>query len=326
MNILCPNCQPCELYNLPYTNLSAEEPDAVHYISNPGPIFPGPPITDPPIRGDTTWSVKRCDITYVSTISQEDADQQAAIANVECANDQPPNNFTDPPVGPIQLRTLWANTPQTAYSSCPDGSVFYYTIPMGRIVSYSQRQANALAYNMAQSAVRAHRICLYNLSGSCRADGTVSLIISAIGTYVDPGIAGSGTNLWQILGSLPTGLTMKPYPDGPQITVGALAGASVIIEGTPAAPGAYAFTLSITLSNGDYAYKTYQVEVLNSLTNGTFVSPQLPAPTCASGKIGRALSGSLPEGMTISQDINGHDQITGAPTTNGVCVFTITYS
>lgn len=321
-NIICPTYTPCDEITPPYINLSAEGPDEFEYVGNPIYIDGGfPPL-------GSIWRSWGCIGECVSTISQADADQCAINQKIlcefdECAN--PPCNVIDPDTG--QPYVLYRSYEQTATAKCPDGTDFYWTVPYGTFISISQKQANQLAYNKALAQVKAHMVCLSGLSGPCTTDGTIKLYITATGADVDPGLLGAGSNIWRLVsGTLPTGMRLlvqsvfdidwSGMPGGPTIT----------LEGTPATPGVYIFTISVTTGAGSWVSKTYEVEVLADITQNTYTTMTLTAPACAYGIYSNTLTGYVSNGMVWSKDPFQNDIISGTPNTVGVCAFTITYA
>lgn len=69
----------CDCLDFPISNYSSFQDDVPVFIAN----LPWP--GDPPIGGDTTWTSPSCLGICTSEISQQDADDCAARAALECA-------------------------------------------------------------------------------------------------------------------------------------------------------------------------------------------------------------------------------------------------
>lgn len=322
----CPAALTCPCSDFPVRNLSSEGDDPITF-----PVPGYPPIDPPNAPADPV----NLDCNVVCTVyagqeipgftAQELAELCAAYQALVCSHTPPP---PPPGVTPKPAPLLYVNRAQTGTATCFDGSVFSFPFPAGLVISTSQAQADKEAKSLANSKALQHRICLSDLTNQgCRDDGTVELFIRASGAYVDAGILGAGVNQWQITsGALPDGLTLKGYPNGPEFSFLAFAGNTLVLEGIPTTPGVFAFTLAIRLPNQDYMAKQYIVEVLPNATKDTAITQPLAAPPCAAGKIQRTLIGPTPAGTHLSQDITGTDQITGTPTTESCCAFTIVYT
>lgn len=211
---------------------------------------------------------------------------------------------------------VYFNDSITQSSTCPDGSVFRYTVRAGTVVGLSRASANAAAGRLARTRAVEHRVCLSALDGAICLDVAYSRTIKATGRFVAQFPA---TDFWTLLsGTLPTGLSFS----GGFTTNGA------IISGTPTAVGTYTFTIRFVVSTfgsdgyGDYMEKTYELKVvgittatpLPDYTTGQFYSEALDI----SGSYDIDLetwsisSGNLPDGLTLSKRL-----ISGTPTPSG---------
>lgn len=268
------------------SNYSMEQSDGPSFHSVAFPIF------DP---YDPSWRATNCiGQECESTVSQEDADLCARRLSDEC-----------------QGATFFSSSASCS-TLCFDGLAFVYTVPAGLFVSTSQDLANRIAFEYACLKARQHIICLSDLTGECTTTSTISFTVTASGFFLDHT---GNANFWALtFGALPTGMT---------VTTGFL-NDTVLISGTPSTPGVYTFTIQVTAPNGDYMGKEYVVEVLPTAPPNVSINQALAAPTGAG--TGRALTGTLPPGTRLAQDINGNDILLGTPTTNGTCAFTIVYT
>lgn len=342
MNTPCPYRINCPGTDDPILNLSSEAPDIVGYIATSFVANPPP--------GGFNFSANACGRTYFSTISQEDADQQAHNAATLCSVNTwtPP---TPPGVQPPPV-SVWYNTPQSCTKFCPDGNPFTYTVPAGAYISLSsQADANNQAHTAACTLANSNQICLSVLFGCCsyapppwqtclpasvtsccagyRIDGFIHASFGPTSTDV-PGIS-----FWEISsGSLPPGLTFHGgYIDSSAAPTTTPAnnvhvqGSSVMIEGTCTTSGTYTFTVRVTDSTGSFMERTYTIVVgaitntlpLTDATEGIAYSLQLTT-TGFTSPVFSIVSGSLPTGfgMTASGLITAVN-----PTTTGTSSFTV---
>lgn len=269
---LCPNSNPCP-EDQPLDNFSSEGDDTLDYIST---FYSGGP---PPLLQQ--WTATECGVTYVSNISQADADLQARSAAVTCDN-----SHRNPSID------LIFNAPQTCCIPCPDGTLTCYTVPGGLFTAATQAEADSEAYQEACILASRNPICLGNLPGcTCvgsQYDATVT-VTGALSTFRLSG------------GSLPIGLS--------------LSGTSIM--GTPLSPGIYVFQLEAVSTSGSYSIKTYSITVLQittvslpPYTIGVPYSFQLQATGGSNNYAWKISSGSLPAGLTMS--VSG--LISGVPT------------
>lgn len=295
MNIPCPDCQPCELVNQPYTNLSSEGPDHIRYITT---IWPNPTPRQP----RQTWEKLWCEGMCVSDISQEDADlcalRNSTLCQKFCEEPQcppPPPKCATPPCPPEDGEII-CNKPQTCSAICPDGTIFTYTISACEVYSDSQKEADSIAFQLAcQFAIR-NRVCINPLN-SCLC---VGVAYSATLTETTNRVV-----TWSKVGNLPPGLTFHGGT-----------GATAKIDGTPTTAGTYQFDVVAKSSLGT-ATKAFSFVVLKVATTsipdytiGVPYSFQLQATGGSGNYAWKIDSGSLPDGLTMSES----GLISGTPT------------
>src|SRR5437762_4289282 len=131
----CPDVSDCPPDQ--FGNLSAEAPDFEDFVAR---VF-NP--TNPPLLRD--WTGIACNVTYVSHISQLDADLHAAAMATGCEDN------------PI------CNTPQGCCVPCPDGTETCFTVPGGLFCAITQEQADAEAHQFACAAAIGNKVCLSNI-------------------------------------------------------------------------------------------------------------------------------------------------------------------
>src|SRR5512138_1306097 len=244
MLLRCPGIN-CEGSDWPITNYSAEGAEA----SPPWFSVVYPPIDYPPL--DKEWSMPGCLYVCISYISQQEADLCALRQAILCQNGPPGDD-------------VWYSAPATCTATCPDGTVFYYTVPAGMFIGRTYADALAQAQAYACEQAQARRFCIGDLP-RCACVG------NAYNATV--GIDVPHTALtWTVSGLLPPGLQLISHA------------ASATITGTPALPGTYAFQLIATDAQGNYAIKVFTMQVvqistaaLPNFTIGTPYSFQLTA-------------------------------------------------
>ena len=316
MNTLCPNVINCPGTDNPFANLSSEAVDAVYWKSfvwggggggggagGAGPIG----IGDTPPLGYTTFGALACATVFNSTISQEDANEQAAIAALNCML----GGWTDPGGG---HPTAFFNSPQSCHVHCPDGNPFTYTVGAGRFAGASQAQANQAAYSFACQNANSHRLCLSSITPAICLDVNDTETIYATVT-----IPAGSTIFWDIVaGSIPPGMTFN----GGFTSVN-----YCTISGTPTAIGTYDFSVRCTAQNGDYMVKPYTLIVAGitntlPLADGTvnvaYTAVQLTSLGFAS-PIYIVSNGALPAGMNLT----AAGLLDGTPTGAGTFDFTV---
>ena len=315
MNIPCPRCEPCELVNLPYTNLSAEGPDRVYCIGSSWGS-----VQRRPLLG-SDWTSSDCYRTCEFTLSKEEVETCAVsgidlcsgqcnwlvstdlatacadnLAN-QCNNSCPPNdpNCTNP------SSQCNPNTPQTGIAVCPDGTQFSFTVQAGMFCEDSLAQANAEALSLAQQQAALHRFCLSPLSGCI----CFNVPYSARVVTDNPGLKLT----WFIAsGQLPPGLVLEPPTTNVE---------SVVIAGRPTHEGTYSFGLAAVAAGNAVAQRIYTITVIRILTTslpnytvGEPYSYQLVASGGSGNYAWKIESGTLPAGLTLSAS----GLISGTPT------------
>lgn len=272
-----------------FGNYSSEALDPPDFISRG--------FGDEPTNLFTHWTGRNCNSTYISTISQEDADLHArALAN-GCGDG---NTFK--------------STKQTCCMSCPDGAVFCYSVPSGLFSGPNQETVDDLAMAVACELAPQHLVCLSSTVSECCRNVPFSTNIVASG----PKVTGAG-NSWALVGgSLPQGLGL------------ASSGSNVLLmSGIPTTVGTFGFAIRFTDVLGDSVTKLFSFCVIDilpagaSLPNGTVgtnYSSQLSV-LCATPKLTWSVSsGTLPPGLTLDPNTG---LISGKPTTAGTYTFTL---
>lgn len=254
----CPDALDCPP-DQPLDNFSSESDDTLDFIST---FFSG---RTPPLLKE--WTALKCDVTFLSRISQLDADQQAQASAITCIN---PGIFT--------------NAPQTFCVTCPSGTQSCYTVPAGLITGNSQAEADSAALNLAQTLVPRNLVCFSNIE-QC---GCINTPYNAIITSVVP-------VLWAVTGgSLPPGISF-----GGSLTVG-------VLSGVPTVAGTYTFQITGVSPQGPIGVHTFIITILEITTTqldafsvGNPYSFQLQATGGSGNYLWRIVSGSLPPGLVL---------------------------
>ena len=205
---LCPDAVPlntqCPSAN-PFENLSSEAFDGLDYLTTMWEY--GTPGGVPPFG--QSWTATECGITYISHISQLDADLHAAAEAVNCAKNK--TYPTNPPTGEWVLNEF-----VTSCAPCPppSGGSFCSTVPAGLFEGINQAEANYFAYAQGRIWAFQTMFCF----GPCPPPGEVGTPYSFQLTV------SGGTPPYTIYimdGTLPDGLSLSS--DG-------------LISGTPTTP------------------------------------------------------------------------------------------
>ena len=160
---------------------------------------------------------------------------------------------------------------------------------------------------------------------------TQSLPVGSVGAQYNATLTASGGQppySWSITGSLPSGLTLTP--------------STGVISGIPGSAGQYGFTATVTDSAAKTASASLSISVNGtssgsfSITNVSFANgvpgqpysqPLTVANFCStpfSHNVNFAVSsGSLPPGLSISNNPDGSHSISGTPSTAGAFPFTL---
>ena len=289
----CPNVINCPGTDEPISNYSSEANDTLDYVST---FFAGQP---PPFLQD--WVATECGDTYLSTISQADADYHAR-ANAELCVHTRQN--TSP--------TIYFNSPQTCTLYCPDGLPFTYTVQGGMFTGSDQTLVNLLALEFACNQANANKICLSNLAGCLCLNQSFTGTITA---------TSSSAVTWQVIGILPPGLSVTSVTPF-----------TLTISGVPTISGPYTFQVQATSKSGLFNMtKNYTLNVLdiapiaNSLhataVGNTYSVTFADATGCAVPALSwQVVAGALPPGLTLNEETG---VLSGIPTTAGTYSWTI---
>lgn len=263
----------------PLDNFSSEADDTIDYIStrfaqNPPPLL-------------HNFDATACGETFVSQISQLDADLQAAANALQCVY-----SHLDP------TPTLFTNSPQTCCVPCPDGTNTCYQVPGGLFPGVNQASADAAAHAVACDLVNRNKICLGSIPGC-----------TCVGTPYGAVITSTVPATFSIAGSLPPGVTFSTTSN------------TVVLIGNPVVMGQYTFQITAQTAQGPYMIKTFTITVLQIVTTslppftiGTPYSFQLLVAGGSGNYAWKLTSGTLPTGITLS--LTG--LLSGTPTSSGV--------
>lgn len=272
-------------------NYSAESPDPPDYLS----VF----FSGRPPRLLTKWSATECAKTFVSIISQEDADIQAEAAALLCT---------------IQGDAFF-NQAQTCCIPCPDGNQFCYTFPAGVMPGETQDEANQIANQLACSLALKHEICIGPMASECCEGSPFSATLTISG----PG-ALAGGNVWAITsGTPPPGLHLSSSGNN-----------FALLSGTPTSSGSYFFSVGVRTAQGDFMSKVFGLcvvginpssQTLPPATQDVAYSSTFSVASCVvSNPIWTVVLGTLPTGITLNPSTG---VLSGIPTVNGSYMFTI---
>lgn len=328
MNIPCHNpCQTCTPFvggasspsdpDYPFVNLSSESPDVDVFIGrrNVSPPGGGPPL------GGFFYAIG-CLGFCVSPVSQEEADLCALRQEMDCLSINwpefppnpgvplPPDSPNNPPPGPPNPRPLYNNVAQSCNFTCPDGQLFTFTVPAGTFTAFSQAAADASAHSYACNQAVAQRLCVSDFSP----------VLTCLGAEFNGSLVASTINVpvsFTITGDIPDGLSMVP------------SGNYMFLLGTATLAGDYAFTVTITDSQGHTVDRLVALVVFgitnnNILTNATSGTPYSATLTTA-GTVTTPVTysitaGALPSGLALSSTTG---EISGTPTVDGEFSFTV---
>lgn len=243
---------------------------------------------------------KPCTVVYGSSVSQADADAQASLAALQCSiatcEDEDGNELE-----------LFYNQEVSCSTPCSSGGSLTTIVPAGTYYGITQEQADGLARaNCNVNATNLSLCIVGSFGGGCVGDSYLdSLLITSSSIVVDAYVAS---------GSLPAGLSLS------------YTGSSVVISGTPTTCETTQFALSIVDDQGNVGTRSFSITILE-ITTDTITTPVIGEEYIfnldACGGSGdyewQLLSGSLPTGLTLSED----GVISGTPTSGGTFNFTI---
>lgn len=287
----CPTHSACPCDANPVGNFSSEAPDRDVFLGfNSGWGNNGPNPGDHWHNGD---GFHYCE----SVISQEDADLCAGGGELDNRLDHggPGGDGVDPDSGDRTDShgvppTLYYNSKQSASATCPDGSIFTYTIPANSVRSTNPTLADRIAASLAEIRANQRLICISSINGAC------------LGVDYDQTITAStetaGDVDWQLRsGTLPPGLEAQ---------FDLLNSKEISIAGTPTQAGNFTFVIRATDSLGNYMEKSFTLAVLaitNSPTQATVgaaYSFQFTADGGTAPYAYSVLAAALPDGLTLS--------------------------
>ncbi|MGP1665464.1 MAG: Ig domain-containing protein, partial [Rhodanobacter sp.] len=296
--------------NNPYNNLSSEAPDVDLFI---GRRFTPPGLGNPPL-GSTWYSIGCLGFAF-SSVSQQDADLLAQQQAVLCTSTEWPEVVTqnpNPNLPPtVTPRPVFFSQPASCDFTCPDGSIFTYTVPAGFFFAFSQAAADAMAASFACNQVVANRSCF----------GPPPQARVCLDALYDSSIAVASANLPITFtiqsGSLPPGIVEAQTPD------------TYLLSGVPTVPGDYTFLLRATDSTSGFIEKQISISVFGIVntspmpeaTVGTPYSETLIyAGTPVGAVVYSIISGALPDGLSLNSSTG---EISGTPTTEESAGFAV---
>lgn len=259
-------------------------------------IFRNGNDTIQPQLGDS-WTSFDCLGSYISQISQADADAQAVATMQDCVG----GDWLDPngdPVDPI------FNAEVTCSSACAGGGSFFHTVSSGIYVGRNQNAANQMALQSCAAQAILLKFCLVgSLDGGC--------LGSVYSDSVSVDVYRAGMVCSIVSGTLPGGLSMGSLqPDG-----------SISFTGFCNASGIFSFVLMVTDALGNYTLKPLSITVLEITTaslpnfqNGVAYTKQMDVVGGSGNYSWSITSGVLPTGLTL----NAAGLISGTPTESGV--------
>ena len=292
----------------PFINLSSETPDVDNFIGRRYSIGL-PPL-------GSTWYAVGCVGFCLSDESQEAADLCAAQQAVLCQSGNWPEIV--PGVVPGTLvpedRTVYSNNPQQCSFTCPDGSVYIFTVAAGIFSSVAnQETADLMAYSYACNKAVENHMCL----------GTLTPVRTCASSTYEGTVYASTSNI-------PVSFTMvTPLPDGLLLQQTEI---YAFIHGTPTTPGDYAFTIRATDSLGHSVDKVLNLSVFGVSTDSpltdaninTAYSEILQYAGTPSGTVTWSLTaGALPSGVTLD---SATGELSGTPTESGTYLMTFQVS
>lgn len=292
----------------PIGNFSSELPDQILFTATGFPIWNPENPLDPAITGNDPsfpplYFAEGCVGPAFSSLSQDDANAIAARQAIQCEY-----NKQKPTPG------LFFNAAQQCSFTCPDGSLYTFTVEPGFVVAGSQSLADTIANTIACERAAADYICLGSLTPSTGCfnqpySGTISLLSK------NPPIGVSIS-----IGSLPPGLALSESIDGKTAT----------ISGTPTSPGNFSFGFHATDAQGNFHDKMFTIEVLGITNIVSLGHPMVNRPysaqLTAQGGIApytfSAPNGGFPTGLSM----NSSGLISGTPSVHYTGAFAVDFT
>lgn len=307
-NFPCAVSIPCSDPNLPLANFSAEGPDPLLFVALAFPETGNPsnPLGKDPTGQDPTPPPTYVQAGCLGTCYSSTSDLASACAAAQafvCGQNAAGNP------------NIFYNATQTASWTCPDGTLFTWTVPAGAVVASSQSLANEIAYAIAYERAAANHICLGDIATEACPNVEYNQIMR-------PDWGKPPFDFILTSGQLPPGIDLvQPDTDTGQLI------------GTPVTPGDYTFTINVEDDNNASISRTYTIHVLG-ITNigslpmpavGVAYSEQLTATGGTAPFTYEAVLGGLPTGLSLSPD----GLISGTPTVhyqNGTGAFNVVFA
>lgn len=307
----------CDCTEGPFENLSAEAPDPPIFLPQ-GPRIPNDPGVGP-------WWTYSCHVKFVSFISQEDAEQQATNANLECDWNPPPDpDPCDPEIqvcdgGPPGCDNC-PPPPPTANFAYSDAKTCTFDCGGGVTSSFSLAAGSvASPLSLLDANTKADALCLKKLK-----ENTL-----CFDPDIAPACVGSGYS-FQLAISGGTGPYLVTLPSG-GLPAGFVMDGAGLITGSPTVAGSFTFIVLVTdstlpLARSALGTVTFRVVEITSpatipaFTIGTpysYTFTQTGADLPLSWTV---VSGALPAGLTLDEQTG---VLSGTPTAAATGPFTV---
>lgn len=301
--ITCPGPDPGLEGDSPVSNYTAELPDTLTFEGFQFPIFD----QNNTIGGtDTTgpfapWLAYGCQSFCLSFVSADDASACAARLAFICAHKKT--------TGPDPV--FFFNSQQSCPFTCPDGTLYVYTVAPGYFVALSQEEADALARSLACERAIANHVCLGNFNPACCVRSLYNSTIQLFGVF--PLV------VTVVSGQLPPGFDLSQDA----------AGQTATITGSCNVPGSYQFALMATDPNGNFHVKNYTINVLGISNVASLPQPTVARPysaqlqaTGGTAPFTFGTIGGLPTGLSVSST----GLISGTPSVHYSGAFSATFT
>jgi len=280
----------------PTPGFRSETPDAATFYA-----FDFGTYLDPPPLG-SAWNDESLPGFAQSSLSQQDANQQAINASLTNTNNQ------IIPAGATGPAPLFGNDQQGSTVVCPGGVPFTWIMPAGEVLAYSKAIANAEAASIAANSAVTEAICLSNLSAT--ACGLGNFFLGAV-TFTAPPTQPVTFTISS--GQLPPGMVLTTLPNNGGCT----------ISGVATGAGIFSFTLQASNLDGTFMARTYTISVLAIVNLSGMPGAEIGVPYNyqISAAYGTApysfaiVGGSLPTGLSMTSAglISGTPTHTGGP-------------